>query len=200
MKAIGIIRLTLLQAASLGGGVVAAAMALALMFSNTQAARALAQLLPLPEVHWRSAETALIASASPTDMARALAEADAEVAAAPNRLQPYLQRAFIETRAANGVLTPAALADFAHTYDLSPIDYSVAPWREGFAYDHWRALTTPLRIAVMREHVLIWNDREPDFAALGAGIHDSAGRLAYRLTQQRANADFWAKRRKAQTR
>ena len=176
------------------------AMGLALALPQTVPARALAKILPLPEVHWQSAETALIASPSDAATAKALSEANADVAAAPNRLQPYMQRAFIRVRGAHGVLTQDALADFARTYDLAPAEDSVAIWRERFAYNHWPELTTPLRIKVMREHVLIWNGRQGDYAALGGDIHDGAGRLAYRLTQEEADAAFWAARAKAKAR
>lgn len=192
MKTVDRVRLGLVQAAALAGAAAALAMGFALALPSSQGAQVLAKVFPLQEVHWSSAEAALTASPADADTAQALSEADAEVAVAPNRLQPYMQRAFIRVRAAHGALTPGALADFAHTYDLAPVDFSTAPWREQFAYNHWPELTTPLRISVMREHVLIWNMRQGDFAALDGRITNGAGRLAYRLTQRNAVAAFWA--------
>ncbi len=184
------------QLVALLGAVAALGLGVSLIAPQSRFAQAAAGAAPLAEVRWQTAERNLMES-SPTAVSAALAQADAEVAAAPNRLQPYMQRAFIRTRAAGGALSPGALADFAHTYDLSPADFSVAVWRARFAYTHWSELTTDIRIKVMAEHRLAWNLEQADFAALEGDINNGAGRLAYRLTQRNAEADFWAAQKRA---
>ncbi len=181
-----------MRCATLAGATAALSFGVALTWPASDMARALARVLPLVEVHAQNAEAALMASGSDQATARALRESDQELQIAPGRVQPLLQRSFILARAGHGRLTPEAISVYARSYALSPDDYSVGPWREHFAYNHWQDLTTDLRIRAMREHVWVWNKRQSDYAAMGSDIHNSAGGLAYILTQQEALKDWRA--------
>lgn len=105
-------------------------------------------------------------------------------------LSPYnnaarLRRVVIDT-AVSGRLSPENAKAIEQSYDLLPVDHTVAEWRIAFCLEHWGELTPETRLAVRYEVLALASLREArwDMGKILQSVQDSRGRLAAMLLLQ----------------
>lgn len=164
-----------------GAGLVTAAallMAIAVDAPGSGLAGAVARLLPVAEAPAAEAEAALVARRLP-DAATATRR---ELAITPNRTEPWLRLAFVETAQAGGHLNVNAKAALARSYQISRYDLQNGVWRIRFIADHWSDAPVSLRILALDEVEALWFMPQRDaIATLPRTVSDTEARYALGL-------------------
>lgn len=115
------------------------------------------------------------------ERSRALSAASAE-------LRPFNARAHLRLAALdvleNGSLTPRGEAHFAASYDVAPLEPSVAVWRISYALEHWGELSPETRAKVDYERRTVGAN-----GAQRASLREALGRIAN--PRGRLIAAFW---------
>jgi hypothetical protein len=165
-------------AALVGGTLIATVLAL-LTLAGTPLPPFNGKSLGFSEPHERRAFELLT-----TDRSSAAAEAEANRALA---LSPYnnaarLRLMYIDTQR-RGSIGPVGLQHLTRSYDLVPLDYTVAAWRVGFALEHWGQLSPEVRTAVQSEVMAFGRTRSRDanVRAVLRTIRNPDGRVAAAL-------------------
>jgi hypothetical protein len=138
--------------------------------------------LGFSEPHDRRAFDLLSGDQTPAALAGAEAEAKRALALSPYNNAARLRLMYIDAQR-RGSLGPAGLQHLARSYDLVPLDYSVAAWRVGYALEHWSQLTPEVRAAVQNEALAFGrtDSRDANVRAVLGRIRNPEGRIAAAL-------------------
>lgn len=155
-----------------------------LVLSATALASLLGASTPIgfAETYDKRAYALLTGPASPAALDSAASEASKALALSPYSNSARLRLTYIDT-VRRGSLGPVGTAHLAKSYDLVPLDHTVAAWRVRFALEHWKELPPEARTAVETEARAFARTGSQDAdvrAALGS-IRSPEGRLAAAL-------------------
>lgn len=154
----------------------------------TGAGAALASLAGSPspldfaERHDRQAYAILTSAADAASLDAAEREVRRALALSPYSNSARLRLTYIDT-VRRGSLGPAGMAQLSRSYDLVPLDHTVAAWRVRFALEHWDELSPALRKSVEAEAMAFGRtgSRDADVKASLAAVQNPEGRLAAAL-------------------
>jgi O-antigen ligase len=127
-----------------------AALALGSLLNGGAVQIAGAELMPLTAGYDRHAKQLLSDADGPPDLNAARAATLRAIALSPHDTSAMARLAYIDVLA-HGRLTPTGLAQFRRSYDLVPLDQSIAIWRIRFALENWQALDSTTRVKVRDE-------------------------------------------------
>lgn len=130
----------------------------------------------------RRAYRMLTAPPTPGRLDGAEAAARKALALSPYSNSARLRLTYIDT-VRRGSLGPVGHEHLAKSYDLVPIDHTVAAWRVGFALEHWTEVSPEVRRAVELEARLFARagSRDADVVSRMRSIQSPEGRLAAAL-------------------
>lgn len=139
-------------------------------------------VIDFAERHDRKAYQLLTAASDRRTLDAAAREAERALALSPYSNSARLRLIYIDT-VQRGAAGPAGLGHLKQSYDLAPLDYSVAAWRVRFALEHWRELPPELRRAAEAEAMAFGRvgSRDADVRSSLASIHSPEGRLTAAL-------------------
>ena len=103
----------------------------------------------------------------------------------------WLRLVLLETRIADGELTPSATDALARSYERAPVDASIARWRIPIAFSYWPQLSSDLRRRAVEEVNVLYNAPENRTALrnLAREIRSQEGVFAFVVLLQSADAD-----------
>lgn len=152
------------------------------------------------ERHDRKAYQLLTAASDRRTLEEASDEAELALALSPYSNSARLRLIYIDT-VQRGSLGPDGLAHLERSYDLVPLDYTVAAWRVRFALEHWREIPPDLRRAAESEAMAFGRvgSKDADVRSSLASIHSPEGRLTAALWVLAMNQAPPARQRRSQS-
>ncbi len=177
----------------LSGSVVAfsSLLMIGIVWPASPIANVVAGFLPIAEVHESRADAAMsgLRGAAP-DWGRATQESWRELSIAPTHPKPWMRLAFIDAATHADGITPVGAAAIQHSYDFTPFDHDIGPWRLTFVYGHWDQMTPSIRSAALDETQMLWrfSSWRPQLEALPRAVANPAGQLAVTLALENLKA------------
>lgn len=113
------------------------------------------------------------------------AESDPDLLGALDDRMPtyWVHAAYRASMLCGDCISPAILDNLSKSYEISPLNWSLARWRIKFAFDHWSHLNETIRRRAVTELRASWSStaNQAKLFALTDQISDPSGAVFYRL-------------------